>query len=251
MPGRLPKMIGRIVKLLLLMVLILVVLAVGVFVFRGTQVKAASFGGIKTVELASDSGSISISQTSGEKVLVTSKLRFAGRKPKLLQKVEGLSLRLQSKCEFPLFACGVDYSIRVPAKTAVQVILGAGEVKLIGLDGPVAVDSDAGNIAGSALRGRVQLKTSAGNITGVRLNSPGVHATSLAGNIELNFVRAPTLVDATTSAGNVSLKVPDKGFRVRTRAVAGKVNVGIATDPSAPGLLSARTPAGNISITTN
>jgi len=244
-------MIGRIIKLLFLVVLILIVLAVGVFVFRRTQIKVASFGGIKTVELASDSGSMSILQTAGDKVVVTSKLRYAGRKPKLLQKVEGGSLRLQSKCKFALLTCGVDYSIRVPRQTAIQVILGTGEVKLIELDGPVAVDSDAGNITGSGLGGQVHLKTSAGNITGVRLNSPGVHATSLAGNIELNFVKAPTLVDANTGAGNVTLRVPDKGFRVMTRAVAGKVNVGIATDPSAPGLLSARTPAGNISITTN
>ncbi|MGI8426423.1 MAG: hypothetical protein ACR2FO_04760 [Actinomycetota bacterium] len=240
---------GRFVKVLLLALLVLVVLLVGAFVFRRTEVQVATFAGVDAVELASDSGSISISQTRGDELLVTSKLRFVGRKPKLVQKAEGRSLRLQSECEFPLVTCGVDYSIRVPEQTAVQVILSAGEVKLIGLDGRIKVDTDAGNIYGSALGGQIHLKTSAGNISGDRLESPGVLAVSLAGNIELAFAKAPTLVDASTGAGNISLKVPDKGFRVKTRAVAGKVNVGISTDPSAEGLLSAKTPAGNISIT--
>jgi hypothetical protein len=99
--------------------------------------------------------------------------------------------------------------------------------------------------AGIALRA----SSDAGDVTGQELDVPELRLRSDAGNLTAELVRAPSLIDAQSDAGNVSITVPPGRYAVKTDTDAGDEDVsGIINDPSAANRIDARTDAGDVTI---
>jgi hypothetical protein len=94
----------------------------------------------------------------------------------------------------------------------------------------------------------VRVRTALGAIEAVDLDVPRFDAETGAGAVSASFVRPPSDVQATSSAGNIILRVPDAGYAVDADTAAGSTRVAVVADPRAPRALTVRTAAGNVSV---
>ncbi len=129
--------------------------------------------------------------------------------------------------------CEINYSIRVPAATAVQITTAAGTVDVSGLAGDLTVTSDAGRIDGTGL------------------SSAHTTARTNAGVVSLAYRLAPQAVTARSDAGSVSVLVPaGDAYAVDAGTDAGKVTVEVPRDAASTRTISAHSDAGKVEVGT-
>jgi DUF4097 and DUF4098 domain-containing protein YvlB len=127
--------------------------------------------------------------------------------------------------------CSVDYSVRVPASTAVEVTAEAGSVEVTGLAGDLSVTADAGRVEGTGL------------------SSQHTTVKADAGKVDLGYRTAPTNVHVQAMAGTISVTVPHgDSYAVDATSDAGHVQVDVPRDDSAPRSITAHSDAGVIKI---
>jgi hypothetical protein len=127
--------------------------------------------------------------------------------------------------------CEVDYQVRVPAATAVEIDASAGAVTVTGLTGDLKVTADAGTVQASGLR--------------------SAHTTvkADAGKVSLRYASTPSTVDAKSDAGSVDIWVPGgDAYAVDASTDAGKRSVGVRTDPNSTHHITAYSDAGSVRI---
>ena len=75
-------------------------------------------------------------------------------------------------------------------------------------------------------------------------------ASSSAGGVHLTFATAPITVDASSSAGSVSVAVPDDGtaYAVDAHSSAATAHVDLATNPKSPNRIKAHSSAGSVRV---
>ncbi|TCK24676.1 DUF4097 family beta strand repeat-containing protein [Pseudonocardia endophytica] len=187
---------------------------------------------VKRVEVESRSGTIQVRPGADGSSRVDRVLEWSGDvKPTLTQEVRGDTLHVVADCPDGSDDCNVELVITVPAATAVKADLGAG------------------NVAVTGLTGEQELSSGAGNVGGVNLGAAPVKATTPAGNVDLSFAAAPPTVDAQSSAGNVTVRVPTGPvYEVDTGSTVGNVRVEVPDTPGADHRISARSSAGNVSV---
>ncbi|WP_169747872.1 DUF4097 family beta strand repeat-containing protein [Pseudonocardia acaciae] len=190
---------------------------------------------VTQLRLDGRAGSVSVVAADGP-ISVTEKLRWTDSKPTTSHNVAGNTLTLtNSGCpdQRPVnYRCEVDWEIRAPAGTNLDLTSGAGGIKLAGSAGTVAA------------------KTSAGGVDGKDLTSKSVTAESRAGGVELQFKQAPDLVDASSNAGGVEIQVPSgTGYAVQAESKTGHPEVEVQRDNNSPHKIKAKTKAGSIEVT--
>jgi hypothetical protein len=95
----------------------------------------------------------------------------------------------------------------------------------------------------------LNLQTASGNIVADGVRSPGIQATSGAGDITLGFTSAPNNVWASSDSGNVTVTVPRGGsYAVHPQDVSGNSSIEVTADPSAPRTITVISDAGNIAV---
>jgi DUF4097 and DUF4098 domain-containing protein YvlB len=164
--------------------------------------------------------------------------------------------------------CEVSYTLTAPKGVRIEGKTSGGSIKLIELVGDVNVESSAGSItaerttgslhlessAGSVrvdtASGPLDLSSSAGGVTVTNSTSETVKADSSAGSINLTFVSEPMSVDADSSAGGVHIVVPQGpwAYAVDASTSAGNATVKVKTDPSSKRTMKVRSSAGNVSV---
>jgi DUF4097 and DUF4098 domain-containing protein YvlB len=201
-----------------------------------TSTDVASYdvtGDVSRLNVHDSDGTIAVSTGDGP-VRVVETIRYTGRKPKASHTTDAGTLRLTSDgCAGHGGICDVNYEIRVPSATSVDVSGTAGLVKLNGLAGDLTVDTGAGAVEGSGLS--------------------SVHTTvrDEAGRISLRYAAAPLSVDVTAQAGAIEIRVPgDATYAVDARTSAGKTTVAVPLSSDSTRTISARNSAGTISIGT-
>ena len=157
-----------------------------------TTTEELSFQINHVTALVIDARAASVAIAAGDgPVTVTEEHRYSTSKPTTAHEVDGQTLRLtESGCGDDELRCGVRYRIRIPMATSADITAQAGAVNLDGLSGDLHVATQAGAVEGRAL------------------TSAKATIETAAGAAFLEFVEAPTLVRATTSAGAVDLRVP-------------------------------------------
>jgi DUF4097 and DUF4098 domain-containing protein YvlB len=163
---------------------------------------------------------------------VTETYHYSDDKPRTSHEVSGTTLRLtESGCETQELRCDVEFSVHVPADTAVDITARAGAVRLTGLTSDVTVVTDAGAVEGTGLAGdSVSVKTDAG-------------ATSL------QFTEPPASVEASTELGAILLKVPGgTAYAVDVSTTAGGSDIRVQQDANSPHKISLRTEVGGIRV---
>jgi len=186
---------------------------------------------VKTLVIDARAAAVTVQAGDGP-VKVTETYHYTEDKPRTSHQVSGTALNLtETGCGNTDVRCAVEFNVRVPAATAVDITSRAGAVSLSNLTGNVTVVTDAGAVEGKGLGSdNVTVKTDAG-------------ATSL------QFAEPPAMVEASTELGAISVKVPSEtAYAVDVSTTAGGSDIGVQQDPSSPYKLSLRTSVGGIRV---
>ena len=191
--------------------------------------------GITTLDVAIDSGSLTVVGRDTDRITVTARISDGLRSTSEREEVDGDRLVLRGGC--PAFLsnfCNVDYTVEVPERLAVKARLDNDGARATGVHGDLDLRSDNGRIEvrGSG-EGTVVLRSSNGNVVATDLRAAEVDAHSDNGRVELSFVEPPTTVEATSSNGEVTVEVPDDGaaYVVDTGSANGSSATAVRTDP--------------------
>lgn len=204
----------------------------------GSQVAQNSYtvsDPVGQLRLDGKAGAVSVVAADGP-ISVTEKLRWTDSKPTTSHDVAGNTLTLtDSGCAEQRSVngrCEVDWEIRAPAGTNLDL------------------NSKAGGITLTGTAGTVVAKTSAGGVDAKDLTSKSVTAQSRAGGVELAFAQPPDLIDASTNAGGVEIEVPTgTGYAVDADSNTGHPEIDVQRDNASPHKIKASTNAGSIEIT--
>jgi hypothetical protein len=195
-----------------------------------TQLAAASH-----LRVRHPCGAVTVRQGGAAVIDLTSKVWKTFNGPTVSTHLSGDTLTVDVHC--PSFTVGgvtgsAALTLLVPAGTALDVSSAGGSVHLVGVSGTVVAHSSAGSVRAEGLR------------------SGSVTATSSAGGVHLDFAVPPTTVDAESSAGSVSVAVPDDGtaYAVNAHTSAGSTHVDIATDPKSARTIKATSSAGSVLV---
>jgi len=190
-------------------------------------------GTITTLMVNGKSGRVTVRAGDGP-VTVVERYEYTRDKPRTSHRTEGSTLVIEDAgCPGSRLArrCGTDFTITVPAATAVTIDTDAGDVRLQGITAALDVRLDAGSITGTDLTGPAV-----------------VHSDT--GEIELRFTRPPTSVDASTDTGSTRIYLPSDGrYDVDAKVDVGDVQVNVPVERSAPNKVTVRTDVGEVLVT--
>src|ERR671913_1635206 len=100
-----------------------------------------------------DARAAAVTVTTGDGAIkVTETYHYSKDRPRTSHEVSGTALRLtESGCATDELRCTVEFSVQVPAATAVNITAQAGAVTLAGLSSDVTVITEAGAVGGEGL----------------------------------------------------------------------------------------------------
>jgi hypothetical protein len=222
---------------------------------RDTFETHKAYAEVKSLRVSGAGGDVTlVSAPAGAGVTVTEHVTRGLTEPERTNQLVAGQLRLSSDCpDFPGGSCSVRYEVTVPRGVPVVAESGAGDVRAEGLttNKPVDLSSGAGDVVVTDVSApRLRLHSSAGDVIGTGIGTGDVRATSAAGDVRLELVGpAPQSVFADSSAGDVSLAVPDVTYAVQASTSAGDVTSdAVRNDPDSPRKLTATSSAGDVNI---
>lgn len=167
--------------------------------------------------------------------------------------VDGDTLRVTGGCDSRIFLglwCKSDVTITVPANAEVVAHAAAGSITATGLSGATALESSAGDVVVSDHGGTLTAHSAAGSVRVDGLDAATAKVTSSAGDVEVRAVSPPRSLDAESSAGDVTVVLPDDvGYDVETDSSVGDATVDVPTMSGAPNEVRAFSSAGSVSVT--
>jgi hypothetical protein len=207
---------------------------------------------IRTLDINNDKGHVRIIGTDTSTVTVDASVSEGLRSGSHSEQVEGDRLVIRATCPTMLSTwCGVDYTIRVPAATAVVSHSSDEDVDVTGVTGDLELSSSDGNVRVSGGGGHtLTLHSSDGNITGAGLTAAVVTASSSDGNVRLSFAQPPQTVKVDTTDGNITVEVPDTpgAYHVEAHSTDGGIHTDVRTDPNGANLIQASSSDGSVTI---
>jgi hypothetical protein len=187
-------------------------------------------GRITAVVINGGSGSITVTGTNGGTIQVSQQPSYSGKPPVTTRQVSGSTLTLSYTCPTELL-CGVAYDVQVPRGVAVRAVTREGSITLTSVTGPVTA------------------QTVAGFISATDLASPSATLKSSAGGINASFTVAPGSVQASTTAGPISLAVPNTvSYQVNGHTYIGKTTVTVHQAAASAHTIIAHSDLGSITI---
>jgi len=185
-------------------------------------------------------------------VTVTRRLHWSFTKPTFQENFDGQRLSVTQSCGsvfMPGPGCGVDYTVQVPAGTSLRAHTDTGDIEVNDIRGPVDVGTSTGDVSISGVVGDLSVRTGTGDITVVGARSPHVDASTSTGDIELRLADSPQTVTANTGTGDVDVTVPQgEVYHVQTETSTGDSSVGVHTSDTAPRTIKVHTSTGDIGI---
>jgi hypothetical protein len=189
-------------------------------------------GRITTVVINGGSGSITVTGIDHGAIRVSQQPSYSDSKkpPVTTRRVSGSTLTLSYTCPAE-FVCGVTYDVQVPPGVAVRAATREGSITLTSVTGPVTA------------------RTVAGFISATSLASPSATLKSSAGGINASFTVPPGSVQASTTAGPISLAVPNTvSYKVNGHTYVGKTTVTVRQATASTHTITAHSDLGSITI---
>jgi hypothetical protein len=206
---------------------------------------------IHTLELDTEKGEVRIVGTDTSTVSVDATVSEGLRSGGHSAHVEGDRLVIRSTCPIMFSTwCGVDYTIKVPADTAIVTHSSGGGVAVSGVTGDMTLTSSGGGLHVTGGGGTLTLDSSGGGVAGEGLTAGVVTASSSGGGVHLSFAAPPHAVKADSSGGGVSIEVPDTpgAYQVHASSSGGGVHTDVRTDPTSPNVIDASSSGGGVSV---
>jgi hypothetical protein len=189
-------------------------------------------GPVARLEIASDSGSISVTGVDGDAVTVTRSIYRDPVAPTETVRHDGDLLHIESECPDPApnQPCRIDYDVQAPRGTVVTLAGASGDLDTSGLTAEQSARSVSGDV----------------ELVGIGADT--VAARSTSGDVRLGLDVVPRRVEAESVSGGVTVTVPDGTYRVDADTVSGDVDVDVPTDPSAGADLRLQSTSGDIEV---
>jgi hypothetical protein len=155
-------------------------------------------------------------------------------------------------CRGGLFTiCRMNLDVALPADLPLTVRGTNGRITATGLTGNLQLHTSNGAIDVTDSAGELNLGTTNGAITVEDGGSSAVYAETTNGQIDLECDSAPRTVEAESTNGAISIRVPNDGqeYRVEASTVNGRVETGsVPEDSDSFRTLSARTTNGAVTM---
>ena len=218
----------RIVVVLLLLVAAYFVLG-RVFERGSTDVRTIDER-VERLEVDLNAGNITVRASDRDDIRVRTVRTYAWFRPRTSARIRGDELHLTATCRL-LGQCSVRYEVEVPRGTELDLDTSAGRIRISGATGAITARTSAGDIEGDGLAAdeidattsagdidltlgevpeRLDLRTSAGDIDVVVPDETyRVETDTSAGDVETELrtdPAAPRVIEARTSAGDISLR---------------------------------------------
>jgi hypothetical protein len=221
------------------------VVIVALFVLVGGLVLVGSLGGrssrhvqqtytgVRSIDVQVSAEAVELVPSSDDVTRLDRRLSWSMRTPRLTQQLNGDVLVVRSSCPFG-FGLGCSGRTRIEVPSSVDV----------------RVHSSAGAVRAEGLSGQVDLSTSAGSVRATSLSSSVVRATSSAGSVRVELVSEPQQVTASSSAGSVTVLLPQGSatYRVSAHTSAGSESVDVRTDPASDRVIDVHSSAGSVRV---
>ena len=183
------------------------------FTVQGGHLVASVGGGDVTVHQG---------QVTSGKARLTGTVQYSLIRPRFT--VTGNDIHLD--CRLPTGNCGLNATLDVPPRTAVELTSGGGNMQVSGIQSDVTLNSGGGdvavsgvggtanvstgggNVSASDLGGVLQFSTGGGDLNGNGLFAPRVTTDSGGGNVTLVFTTPPANLDITSGGGDVTILLP-------------------------------------------
>ena len=221
-----------------------------------TEHETDRYEGVTELALSNNDGDVTVVAGDTDAVVVERELVWSREKPGSDEQVSSGRLSIeQTGCAGWIVAqgwCHINYRIRVPADTVLDVSVDSGDLVTENIAGKQWLNADSGEITVTGASGAVDLNADSGDIVGDRLAGGTVSADADSGDIDLRFVEAPTAVTADADSGEVRLRVPDDGqsYRVAVQVDSGKEEVTVPTDAAAERIIEVQADSGDVEILT-
>lgn len=177
---------------------------------------------------------------------------FFGAEPTLTARTENGVTEVRGGCRSQLFSrCSVAVTVQLPPALPTSVEGQNGRVTASGLTGRLDVHTTTGAIETTGTVGRLDLRTTNGDIRVTDAASAAVAATTTNGSVALHFLTPPDSVDAGSTNGSVTVRVPVDGvtYRVTAQTTNGTVNDGgVPTDSTTRRSITVHTTNGAITV---
>ncbi len=203
----------------------------------------------------------------GDAAQLTGTVQYTLVRPDFSVNGTGISLH----CRLFTGNCGLNATLTVPPRTALDLTSGGGNMRVGGIQGVVTlnsaggdvwlsgsasaatVDSGGGNLSVSDLGGALHFTTSGGDVNGDSLTSPNVTMDTGGGNVSLTFTRPPASLTVTSSGGDVTIVLPRGAtqYAISYQTSGGDYSAPVPTSPTAADKISVYSGGGNVSITQN
>ncbi|MEU4428851.1 hypothetical protein AB0F81_50275 [Actinoplanes sp. NPDC024001] len=190
-------------------------------------------------------------------VTVRQQLAWSRAEPVLEDDIVGRTLRIRSSCPPvllpPAGQCRADLVVEVPPGATVRADVAVGRIRAERLTGAVDLTAYGGDITVSDHRGRLRARSDGGNITGTELAGAETDAEAEWGDVNLRYAVVPTVVQATSGTGDVSIIVPPAGtgadgYRVRADTGGGRHTVDVPQDSAGRHTIVAHAEQGDVTV---
>lgn len=189
---------------------------------------------IGDVQLDARAGRITVSAAEGP-ISITETYSYSDDKPPTSHEVVGDTLKLSAQgCQHERAIngrCEVDWDIKAPAATNLDL------------------NNRAGAIAVTGAAGTLALQTNAGGIRARELVSKAVTVRTNAGGVDLRFAQPPGQLRASSDAGGIDIRLPaGTSYAVTATSNTGRPDISVQRSASSAHKIDAETNAGGIQI---
>ncbi|MGY4857622.1 DUF4097 family beta strand repeat-containing protein [Cryobacterium sp. AP23] len=195
---------------------------------------------------------VTLEPSADDQVHVRMTGSFFGNAPTLTVRTEGGVTEVRGGCRSQLFSrCSITVAVQLPRSLPTTVDGENGRITASGLTGRLTLGTTNGTIEADGTVGRVDLQTTNGDIRVTDAVSKTVQATTTNGSVELAFVDAPDAVDADSTNGSLTVRVPVSGvsYLVTAQTTNGSVDAeSVPSDSTSRRSITARTTNGGITI---
>ena len=149
--------------------------------------------------------------------------------------------------------CSLTMTVELPRELSLTADGANGRIDASGLTGTLRLSTTNGAVATTGTLGRVEIHTTNGAISLRDTASRRVTAATTNGAVEIEFRDAPEVVEARSTNGSVTVRMPAAGlsFLVDAQTTNGTVDTAsVPSDPSARRSITAQTTNGNVTVTT-
>jgi hypothetical protein len=212
-------------------------------------------------------GNVTLRQGPGQTAHLTGTVQYDLIRAGVSENTSPNGTNLDVHCRISVGSCGLNATLEVPARTAVTLSSGGGDMKVYGIDdvtlssaggdvaisgpgGLTSVDTAGGDLTASDLAGILRFSTSGGDITGNDLTAPSVNAGSGGGDVILAFTKPPANLDITSDGGDITVLLPHgaTAYHITGGADGGNDTQSVPTSALSHNTISVESGGGDITI---